>query len=165
MLLIGQPLHAQQSETDRQALAQLRAKAEAGDAQSQFELGAAFSLGKFGVATNYAESVKWYRQAAELNDAKSQNALAWILATSANPAIRDGANAVLFAEKVGAATDRKAPSNLDTLAAAFAEAGQFEKAVSTQHEAIALLQSDEEKNDYRSRLKLYEAKTPYREKD
>ena len=89
----------------------------------------------------------------------------WILATSADPAIRDGANAVALAEKAVAATERKTPWSLGTLAAAYAEVGQFEKAISTQQEAIALLQTEEKKNDYRSRLKLYETKTPYREKD
>ena len=91
------------------------------------------------------------------------NSLAWILATSQNPAIRDGSNAMVFAEKAVAATIAN-PQHLDTLAAAYAEAGQFEKAVSTQQEAIALLQTEAEKNDYRSRLKLYEAKKPYRGK-
>jgi TPR repeat protein len=42
--------HAQQSEADRLALAQLRAKAEQGDLQSQFELGLAFYWGKYGEA-------------------------------------------------------------------------------------------------------------------
>jgi TPR repeat protein len=60
-------VHAQQSAADRQALAELRAKAEKGDAQSQFDLGAAFSLGKFGLATNYMEAASWLRKAAEQN--------------------------------------------------------------------------------------------------
>ena len=38
----------------------------------------AFSLGKFGVATNYAEAVKWYRKAAEQNHAEAQYNLGWI---------------------------------------------------------------------------------------
>jgi hypothetical protein len=71
----------------------------------------------------------------------------------------------MYAEKSVAATNRKIPWNLGTLAAAYAEVGQFEKAVSTQQEAIALLQTEEEKNDFRSRLKLYEAKAPYRSND
>jgi hypothetical protein len=50
------------------------------------------------------------------------------------------------------------PTKLDTSAAAYAEAGEFEKAVTTQQEAITLLQNDTEKDDYRSRLKLYVAR-------
>ena len=93
------------------------------------------------------------------------NALVWTLATSVNSAIRDGSNAVVFAEKAAAARNRKNPAELDTLAAAYAEVGQFEKAVSTEQEAIALLETEAAKNDYRTRLKLFEAKVPYRAKN
>jgi hypothetical protein len=72
---------------------------------------------------------------------------------------------VVFAEKAVAVTNRKTPADLDTLAAAYAETGQFDKAVSTEKEAIALLQSETEKNDYKARLKLFEGHMPYRAKD
>jgi len=63
---------AQQGEADRQALAQLRAKAETGDAHAQCELGTVFSLGRYGAATNYVEAIKWFRQAAAQNHADAQ---------------------------------------------------------------------------------------------
>jgi hypothetical protein len=53
---------------------------------------------------------------------------------------------------------------LDTLAASYAEAGQFDKAVGTQNEARALLKDETEITEYKSRLKLYQDKTPYRVK-
>jgi len=49
------------------------------------------------------------------------------------------------------------------LAAAYAEVGQFEKAVSVQNEAIGLLQDETLKKDLATRLKLYESNSPYRE--
>ena len=52
---------------------------------------------------------------------------------------------------------------LDTLAAAYAEASQFDQAVSTQKEAIALLQDEAQKKDFGTRLKLYESNSPYHE--
>ena len=61
------------------------------------------------------------------------------------------------------AHSRANASYLDTLAAAFAEAGDFAKAVTVQKEAIALLRSEKEIQDYASRLKLYESNTPYHE--
>jgi serine/threonine-protein kinase len=64
-----------------------------------------------------------------------------------------------------AATSRKTPAYLNTLAAACAETSQFEKAASTEQEAIALLRTEVEKNDYKSRLRLYEVHVPYRAKD
>jgi hypothetical protein len=117
------------------------------------------------VAKDEVEAVKWWRRAVEGGEACVFNDLAWLLATSENSAIRDGPNAVAYAAKAVAATNRKEPTHLGTLAAAFAEAGQFEQAVKTQQEAIALLLTEAEKNDYRTRLKLYEAKVPYRAKD
>jgi trans-2,3-dihydro-3-hydroxyanthranilate isomerase len=58
---------------------------------------------------------------------------------------------------------RKHVSYLNTLAAAYAETGQFAKAITTQQEAIALSQNEQERNDLASRLKLYESNSPYRE--
>jgi len=66
---------AQQSDADRKLLADVRAKAEKGDAQSQYELGSAFSFGDIGVAKDEAEAVKWYRKAAEQNYATAQVSL------------------------------------------------------------------------------------------
>jgi hypothetical protein len=137
--------------------------AEQNSADAQTALGFCYVEGQ-GVTKDEAEAVKWFRKAAESGEAKAWNALAWILATSENSAIRDGANAVAFAEKAVAATNRKKPADLDTLAAAYAEAGQFEKAVPTEQEAIALVQTAAEKNDYTARLKLFEAHVPYRAK-
>ena len=67
--------HAQQSTADTNQLTILRARAQQGDAKSQFEMGAAFSLGKFGVAQDYVEAVRWLRKAAEQNFAPAQNHL------------------------------------------------------------------------------------------
>jgi TPR repeat protein len=55
--------------------ADLRAKAESGDAQSQYELGVAFDFGKFGLEKDYAQSVKWFRLAAEQSNAAAQDNL------------------------------------------------------------------------------------------
>jgi TPR repeat protein len=44
--------------------AEIRIKAEQGDAAAQFSLGAIYAKGQ-GVAQDYAEAAKWYRKAAE----------------------------------------------------------------------------------------------------
>jgi TPR repeat protein len=62
------------SSSGEQELANIRAKAETGDANAQFELGYRHSVGK-GVKTNFAEAVNWYRKAAEQGDARAQNNL------------------------------------------------------------------------------------------
>jgi TPR repeat protein len=61
-------LPAQQTEADSKLLADIRAKAEKGDAQSQCVLGEAFAEGNLGVARNEVEAVKWFRKAAKQND-------------------------------------------------------------------------------------------------
>ena len=65
-------LPAQQSEADRKMLAEIRAKAEKGDAPSQCDLGNAFSFGNLGVEKDEIEAVKWYRKAADQNVANAQ---------------------------------------------------------------------------------------------
>jgi TPR repeat protein len=65
----------QQGAADGSPLADLRAKAETGDAQAQNELGEALYAGKRGVAKNAVEAVKWFRQAAEQNLAAAQSNL------------------------------------------------------------------------------------------
>jgi hypothetical protein len=52
---------------------------------------------------------------------------------------------------------------LETLAAAYAESGDFPSAVNWQTRAIELETDPKEKEDYKSRLKLYQDKQPFRE--
>ncbi|HEU0008184.1 MAG TPA: tetratricopeptide repeat-containing serine protease family protein [Verrucomicrobiae bacterium] len=65
-------LPAQQSEADRKLLAEIRARAEKGDALAQAALGEAFLKGAFGVVKEDVEAVKWFRSAAEQNIAEAQ---------------------------------------------------------------------------------------------
>jgi hypothetical protein len=110
-----------------------------------------------------AEALWMYRNSAADGNPDAWNSLAWLLATGPEPGLRNGPEAVGFAEKAVAANDRKDPAILDTLAAAYAEAGQFAKAISVQQEAIDLLKYEDLKADYAFRLKLYESRSPYRE--
>ena len=68
-------LHAQQNEFDRKLIEEIKAKAEKGDAQSQFELGAAFYFGNLGVPKDAAEAVNWFRKAAKKGHVLAQNNL------------------------------------------------------------------------------------------
>ena len=57
------------------------------------------------------------------------------------------------------------PQTLDTLAAAYAESGNFDAAVETARRALNLAgQNSELAGAIQSRLKLYQARLPYREK-
>jgi tetratricopeptide (TPR) repeat protein len=70
--------------------------------------------------------------------ADALNNLAWLRATQADPKYRDGKAGVRLAERAAELTGRKNPSMLDTLAAALAEAGEFEEALQTAEEGRKL---------------------------
>src|SRR5437899_2633314 len=55
-------------------LAEIRAKADQGDAEAQKKLGAAYARGQ-GLPQDYKEAAKWYRQAADQGHAGAQTAL------------------------------------------------------------------------------------------
>ena len=95
-----------------------------------------------------------------LNDA------AWVLATSPDPAVRNGTRAVELAERACDLTKRQMPVCLGTLAAAYAETGRFDEAITTAQEACALAEKANapkllEKN--RELLELYRTLQPYRD--
>lgn len=97
------------------------------------------------------------------------NALAWFLATAADPRHRDGRRAVALARQALDACDdpRLRPNHLDTLAAAHAECGDFEKARRHQGQALDhLAEADHDRRAaYEDRLALYESDRPFREDD
>ena len=120
-------------------------------------------------ARDPAGAEQWYRQMEQGENARDLNNLAADWATSADPEARDGAAAVRFAEKAVSLTERKDPNLLDTLAAAYAEAGRFDQAVTVQLEAITLLKDtagdgnpDARLGAYEGRLELYRRHRPYR---
>jgi tetratricopeptide (TPR) repeat protein len=100
--------------------------------------------------------------ALDADDANAHNSLAWLLATSPDDALRDGAKAVEHAARACELTRNENPGFLDTLAAAHAECGRFDEAVRCMEKALALL-PEEERADYRGRLDLYRAGRPFRE--
>ncbi|MCI0630137.1 MAG: tetratricopeptide repeat protein [Phycisphaerales bacterium] len=66
------------------------------------------------------------------------NNLAWLLATYPEAAARDGRRAVKLAQRACDLTGNTHAGNLDTLAAAYAEAGNFAKAIETARQAHKL---------------------------
>ncbi len=66
------------------------------------------------------------------------NDLAWVRAAHPAGRFRNGREAVRLAERACSLTKFQNPLMLDTLAAAYAETGDFERALRTQREAIAL---------------------------
>ncbi len=110
-----------------------------------------------------SEAGYWLAQATQSNTADAYNEYAWFLATSPYAAVRNGSVAVTNARKA-VAIDANA-SYLDTLAAAYAEAGQFSQAQATQERAIALAERDQPEvlDDLNAHLEAYRAGQAWRE--
>ncbi len=87
-----------------------------------------------------ASAVKLYREALRRNpnSIMAMNNLAWLLATHPDDSIRDGAEAVRLAEQAAQISKSRNPTILDTLATTYAEAGDFDKAISVARKAIEL---------------------------
>ncbi len=71
------------------------------------------------------------------NNPEAQKNMAWVLATSSDDSIRNGARAVELAESARRLTQGRDTIVLITLAAAYAEAGRFSDAVATAETALA----------------------------
>jgi tetratricopeptide (TPR) repeat protein len=119
-------------------------------------------------AKNPRAAIQHLRRARELHTSGLYvpRLLAWLLATANDPALRDGAEAVIVAEDLCEKTGRKFPASLDALAAAYAEAGRFADAIGAAQEAQQLAAA---KGDARlaaaiaARLELYRKGQPFRE--
>src|SRR5439155_946642 len=95
----------------------------------------------------------------------SYKSLAWLLATSWDDPVRDGTKAIELATKACELTGWTDPDSFHTLAAAYAEAGKFDHAVKWQKKALEHPEgvSAAGVEQFKQRLKLYEAGKPYHE--
>jgi tetratricopeptide (TPR) repeat protein len=127
----------------------------------------AFCLANTG---QYAELETCYTNALKIYPDSSEilNSLAWLMATFPEKEYRDSSKAVLYAKKACEITEFKIPEYIDTLAAAYAEASQFDEAVKAAERAIEISISEKKplvlSEDIKNRLNLYKDKLPYREK-
>jgi serine/threonine-protein kinase len=114
----------------------------------------------------YAEAEQAYLGAIQVHPAcvPAYDLLARLLATCPDEKVRDGKRAVEYATTACERTGWKDPKCLDTLAAAYAQTGQFEEAVRYQTRALEdpVLKGDLRKAATQ-RLELYRHKEPFRD--
>jgi protein O-mannosyl-transferase len=128
----------------------------------------AYLLGKAGLRQgNSPEAVTQFEQALRLDPDHLQT-LVWLARTrAADPEaqVRNGAKAVALAEHAAELTGGNDPFVLDTLAMAYAEAGQFTAAQQTIQRALELLTAAGDTNtaELRARQSGYQSGQPYRE--
>ncbi|MEN6406502.1 MAG: tetratricopeptide repeat protein [Thermoguttaceae bacterium] len=90
------------------------------------------------------------------------NNLAWVLATSPDAKLRDGRRALELATKACKQSDYKLAYILSTLAAAYAETGDFQNAVKWSTKAVKIGDKDHDES-LQKELKSYQDKKPWRE--
>ena len=93
------------------------------------------------------------------------NAISWLRATCLDPKMRDGKAAIEFGTKACELTKWKEGRYIDTLAAAYAETGDFDAAIKYQQQALEMLEENAPPNmlELRARLSSYQQRQPYRD--
>lgn len=94
--------------------------------------------------------------------ATSLSTVAWLYATHPDSAIRNGKRAKRYAIRAGELQQWQVFATIATLAAACAELGEFDDAITWQEKAIALA-PERFQTGLRARLQLYRDQKPYRE--
>ena len=92
----------------------------------------------------------------------SYNNLAWLYATCPEARFRNGGKALELARKACDTAQTPAWYLQGTLAAAYAEVGDFPNAVKSQEKSLALAVKESDKQEAQKALDLYKAGKPYR---
>ena len=115
-----------------------------------------------------ADAIRHYEKALEISpqSVSALNNLAWLLATNSNTSLRNGVTAIQLAQQADQLSGGKNALVLRTLAAAYAEAGQFGKAIESAQTGMQLARSRDDDSlatDLQQQIALYELGLPYRE--
>ena len=113
---------------------------------------------------HHAPALADFEAAYRLNDGDSEllNNFAWLLCTSPVDKLRNGPRAIKLATKACELTNFKSPHILSTLAASYAETGDFKKAIEFSTKAVAAGEP-EMKAELQKELDSYKAHKPWRE--
>ncbi len=114
------------------------------------------------------EALQHYEKALEISpqSVSTLNNLAWLLATCSDASLRNGRRAIQLAGRADQLSGGTNALVLRTLAAAYAEAGQFEKAIESGRAAIQQGRSQNDDSlvtELQQEIALYELGLPYRE--
>ncbi len=149
-----------------EAVQWLQRSAEGGNALASLWLSELHFKG-FGVTRDLARAEQLLTDALRRASIHEKNDFAWELSVGEDERLRDGTLALRVLEPALAAVTEKVAAHVDTLAAAYAEVRQFDRAVQTQQSAIDRAKSERRPQDMISgmieRLRIYERGEPYRE--
>lgn len=135
-------------ERDKSLFAALRGRADA-----------YLSVGK------QAEAIADYEQALKVRpkDTGVLNNLAWVLATSPDEELRNGERSIELAKEAAEVSEYKEAHILSTLAAGYAETGQWEEAIKWSKKAVEI-GGEAIDDQLQKELASYEQKKPWRER-
>lgn len=113
----------------------------------------------------HVDAIKDYEEALKIDPADSGilNNLAWVLATSPDDKIRNGDKSIEYGLKACELTQYKASHILSTLAAGYAEKGDFETAIKWSSKAVEIGGNGENDEQLKQELEGYKQKKPWRE--
>ncbi len=134
-----------------------------------FDAGAHTSLGNALVQEGWlSEAVDHYEKAlqSEPDSILPLNNLAWVMSTGPDDSLRNNEIAVQLATKANQLSKESNPVFIRTLAAAYAQAGQFEKAIETARRALEQANAQgvhDLASQIQEELDLYQRRTPLRD--
>jgi TPR repeat protein len=169
MEAIGQLYHYGDAGTPRNlavAFSWYLRAAERGLGSAQDYVGMFHAGGLGGAKADCGDAIRWFERAVASGWGHSRNNLAWMLATCDDARWRDGARALSLVQAL-IAQDGPGPDSLSTLAAAFAEIKDYERAAAAMAESLRAMEADagaspQAVRNARQRLEAYRAGKPWR---
>lgn len=143
----------------KEAVSNYSMAAVQGHGEAQNALGYMYRRG-IGVKQDLMEAARWYDLASEQGNAGAKNRLSWLLAGCPTTQLCDGKRAIELA--LEAVASAPTVSNRDSLAAAYARAGQFDSAISILQRMLDELPRDHaSRRVYQRRLDGYRNGVPH----
>ncbi len=150
------------SQNCKQAILWFNRSSEGGNSEAYVFLAVIYEFGTCG-ETDFKKAIKYYLRGIALKNSKAANDLAWFYATVGDPEYQTPKKAIVYASEAVNANPYDARF-YDTLAAAYARDGQFNKAIEIIKKATTLLKEmdsipePEKRNleaEFSTRLSLY----------
>jgi TPR repeat protein len=151
------------NDADAKAVELMEKAAATGDPRAQVNLGWLYEQGK-GVVKDYQKAVALFRVAVAQDYPNAFDEFAWFLATCPDGSQRNGKEAVSYATKACEITQWKDANFIGTLAAAYAEIGNFSKAINYAQQSLKMTSLEAaERREMEHCLSLFKHRRPYRD--